>query len=244
MSRSSAAAKAKPFCAEPVVPEPLTEVACPLSLAAPHSCTLDVGAGFYECRSHGHFYLSELPALAREVAVELSTAFRPWTPLPPIRSAAPEPENIADYLPESLAGWVEDSADRLNVPLTMIAGPLLVALAGLVGRSHRIRPKALDDWSVYPILWGAIVAPSGAGKSPALDVALAPIESLEAGYREAWANDRARTEAQLEGLRARVAALKERLRQSHGGNRKKADAEGDNPVNQSASLPKRSSNWR
>ena len=202
-------------------------VACPLSLASPHQCSLEPNTGEFFCDKHGSFCTSMVPGMAREVASELAVAFRPFIPLPPLRPAAPEPARLGDYLPNCLAGWIEDSAERLNVPPSMIAGPLLVALAGVVGRSHRIRPKALDDWSVYPILWGAVVAPSGAGKSPALDVALDGIARLESSYREAWAADRPQVEAHLERLRAQVAALKERLRQSHGGNRSKNKGEAE-----------------
>jgi putative DNA primase/helicase len=103
----------------------------------------------------------------------------PWPhpqPLPDgLRPVPPLPERL---LPEALRGWLADIADRLQVPLEFPAVGAVVALASVVGNQVRIRPKARDDWTVTPNLWGAVVGQPGAMKSPALEEAIRPLKRL------------------------------------------------------------------
>ena len=83
-------------------------------------------------------------------------------------------------LPPILRRFVDDVSDRMQCPPDFIAGPLIVMLGALIGSRCCIRPKQQDNWSEHPNLWGAIIAPPGSLKSPALAQALAPLRSLEA----------------------------------------------------------------
>lgn len=85
----------------------------------------------------------------------------------------------ADMLPIALGPWLGDIAERMNVPLDMVAIPALVAAGGLIGRRVGIRPQQRTDWQEAGNLWGCVVAPPGAKKSPAASEALGPLKALE-----------------------------------------------------------------
>lgn len=84
-----------------------------------------------------------------------------------------------DMLPAALGPWLGDIAERMNVPLDMVAIPALVAAGSLIGRRVGIRPQQHTDWQEAGNLWGCVVAPPGAKKSPAASEALAPLKALE-----------------------------------------------------------------
>lgn len=105
-------------------------------------------------------------------------------------SAWPEPSPLGDelrpvlpcridMLPIALRPWLGDIAERMNVPLDMVAIPALVAAGGLIGRRVGIRPQQMTDWQEAGNLWGCVVAPPGAKKSPAASEALGPLKALE-----------------------------------------------------------------
>jgi hypothetical protein len=90
-----------------------------------------------------------------------------------------------ELLPESLHGWVEDCAYRLdNSPVDYIAAGVMVALGALVGKRIGIHPKRNDDWLVLPNLWGAIIAPPSKRKTPQLQEALRFLNAIDADARE------------------------------------------------------------
>ena len=90
----------------------------------------------------------------------------------------------ADMLPATLRPWLADIAERMNVPLDMVAMPALVAAGGLIGRRVGIRPQQHTDWQEAGNLWGCVVAPPGAKKSPAASEALGPLKALESEAAE------------------------------------------------------------
>jgi len=121
---------------------------------------------------------------------------------------------MCDFLPPSLAAWVEDEADRLDVAPSSIAAAALVGLAAVVGRSHVICPKALDSWRVVPVLWGGIVGGPGKRKTASLRAGLAPVEAIERRERDDFEAEGPRRRAQLASAETKVAALREALRRA------------------------------
>jgi putative DNA primase/helicase len=99
--------------------------------------------------------------------------------LPPVPSLSPS------FIPEPFRAWLQDIAERIGCDLAFPAVAAVIALATVVGRSIGIRPKRQDDWLVVPNLWGAIIGPPGALKSPALKEALRPLNRLIAEARTA-----------------------------------------------------------
>ena len=53
------------------------------------------------------------------------------------------------FLPESVAPWVADIAERMQCPLDFVAVPALVALGSVLGRKLAIRPQRKTDWAEF-----------------------------------------------------------------------------------------------
>ena len=113
----------------------------------------------------------------------------------PDASAWPDPKPLPEqllpvlafesgYLPDSVAPWVDDIAERMQCPPDFVAVPAMVALGSIIGRKIGIRPQKRTDWTEVANLWGMIVARPGAMKSPAMSEALKPLHRLEAKARQ------------------------------------------------------------
>lgn len=116
-------------------------------------------------------------------------------------------------LPDLLRPWVSDVADRTQCPAEYVAVGAVVALGSIVGRGCAIRPKQHDDWTVVPNLWGAIVGPPSAMKTPALAEALRPLKAVAAEASErhaAQSGAREELEAQLMAAKKSLRAAAEK----------------------------------
>jgi len=89
-------------------------------------------------------------------------------------------------LPDAFGPWVGDVSELMQCPPDYVAVPLIVAAASLVARRVAIRPQAHTDWTERGNLWALIVGRPGVMKSPAMALALAPMERLEARAAEAF----------------------------------------------------------
>lgn len=98
---------------------------------------------------------------------EMDTRLRPVQQLP------------INMLPVALRGWVRDTAERMECPIEYVAVSAIAMLGAAMGASVGIRPKRLDDWTVVPNLWGAIIGPPGTLKSAAMANAVAPLAILD-----------------------------------------------------------------
>ncbi len=96
----------------------------------------------------------------------------------------PVPPFVLDLLPAALRPWIADISDRMQCPADYPAVAAMIALAAIVGRQVAIRPKALDDWTVTPNLWGGLIGRPALLKTPAMQEALAQVDALEARARE------------------------------------------------------------
>jgi putative DNA primase/helicase len=127
--------------------------------------------------------------------------------LPPVQPFDPE------MLPEQLRAYVEDIAERMQVPLDYPAACLMVAIAGAINRRANIQPKAGDNsWIVIPNLWGSIIAPPGFLKSPVLQTICAPLYAREKLWRMEWEQDVESYEAEKESLDIRMSAWREQAK--------------------------------
>lgn len=92
----------------------------------------------------------------------------------------PVPPFDLDMLPSVFKPYVADVSELMDTPADLLAIPLMVVAAATLGNKWCIAPKAKDhSWLVTPVLWGAIVAPPGAKKSPCLNKALMPLHVIE-----------------------------------------------------------------
>jgi Protein of unknown function (DUF3987) len=96
----------------------------------------------------------------------------------------PVPAFDERLLPDALAPWLSDIAERTQAPLDFPGAGAIVALSSAIGRRCGIHPKRKDDWLVIPNLWGIIVGPPGALKSPMLHEVMKPLVRMEAAARE------------------------------------------------------------
>lgn len=76
-------------------------------------------------------------------------------------------------LPDRVRSFVEAAAMSIGCDPAFVAVPSLVTAASAIGASSNLLIK--QGWREPSILWAGIVAPSGTGKSPALDAAIAPM---------------------------------------------------------------------
>lgn len=103
-----------------------------------------------------------------------------WPAPSPLPSTLPQvPDFEPHMLPDELRPWALDIADRMQVPLDFVAIPAMVAAGSLIGSKVGIRPESRTDWTEVANVWGCIVGPPGALKSPAVAEALAPLRRLE-----------------------------------------------------------------
>jgi hypothetical protein len=108
---------------------------------------------------------------------ERDDGWRAPHPLPD--ESLPVPPMTEDMLPPALRAYLTDIADRMSLPLDFVGIPAMVMLGSLVGRKLSVRPEEHTDWYETANIWGAIVAPPGAMKSPAVAQVFAPIKQLE-----------------------------------------------------------------
>lgn len=131
-------------------------------------------------------------------------------PCPGGRSRAGDPGPFpVDVLPPSIARMVYEGARSQGVDVTLWAVPALGAIAGAIGAARSLRMKRI--WFVPATLWIVIVAPSGSGKSPPLNVLTRPH----------WERDKVLveiTKQSMEEYERRAAAAKKSTSSDHHHN--------------------------
>ena len=75
-----------------------------------------------------------------------------------------------ELLPDPVGPFVAEVAERLSTDATLVAFPMLAAVAATIGNRRRI--ELWPEWREPPVLWMAGVAAPGSMKSPAADKAL------------------------------------------------------------------------
>lgn len=166
------------------------------------SATKDIEAGLSDL---------EFDLDALEV-VDATCVESPWpAPKPLPMDEQPLPKMTPDMIPEPLRAWLVDASKRLEVPLEMVAIPAVVAVGSLVGTRINIYPKRYDEsWTEPSIFWGAIIAPSAYGKSPAISEALTHIYRLQGELDAKLAEDRAKSGYKIDILQAQLDVLKKK----------------------------------
>lgn len=104
------------------------------------------------------------PAIA--LGLDLPEAFRPF----PVAA-----------LPEPLASFVRQASEASGCDSSMVALPLLSALAAAIGNS--LQAEVSPDWREPAILWTAVVCEPGDRKTQAMRQALGPMRRHEAHLR-------------------------------------------------------------
>jgi hypothetical protein len=133
-----------------------------------------------------------------------------WRPLQPLPDDALPPVHTLPptLLPAALRSWLVDAAERLSVPLELVASPALVMLGGLIGRRLSLCPKRHDDWVVVPNVWGAVITRPGFLKSPAMHEAKRHLDRLAAAASAAHETRAAAVEVERVIIETEIAKLK------------------------------------
>ena len=98
--------------------------------------------------------------------LDLPEAFRPF----PVHA-----------MPEPLASFVREASEAVGCDPSMVALPLLSAIAGAIGNS--LQAEVSPDWREPSILWTAVVCDPGDRKTQAMRQALGPIRRHEGHLR-------------------------------------------------------------
>lgn len=107
-----------------------------------------------------------------------------------------------DHLPDALARFVFDTAERMGTDPASVALCAIVACASVVTDDWAVQPKVFDDtWVENPRLWGGMVAPPSFLKSPVLKACTAPIDRMDAEARKEHGNRMRQWQAQCEKLK-------------------------------------------
>ena len=139
---------------------------------------------------------AEPPALLAEIMAlaESAELVEPeQQPAPGILPFAPFP---VDVLPEPVRGFVARAARAMLCDSSCVAVPMLAGLASAIGNTRRIQLKR--GWTEPAIVWVAVVADSGHTKSPALELALSPVQKRQVRKMRAFEAAHAEWERQQE----------------------------------------------
>ena len=82
-----------------------------------------------------------------------------------------------EALPTAGRRLVEDAA-KAGLPAALVGGAALAAMAAAIGGNAHL--EVLSSWSERAILWVPLMAPRGAGKSPAQELAFGPLRKHDA----------------------------------------------------------------
>jgi len=104
-----------------------------------------------------------------------------WPEPQPFYNTLPAvPRMTADMLPDALRDWIVDEAYRLNVPIEFIGVPAMFSLGLATMTRAMIFPKNKgDEWGVPAYFWFAFIASSGSKKTPAISIAMKPVQAIE-----------------------------------------------------------------
>jgi hypothetical protein len=139
-----------------------------------------------------------------------------WPELREVKTELP-PAPVFDakaLLPDTLADFVLDEADRMPCSPDYVAAALLVCLGSVIGARCGIKPKRRDDWLVTPNLFGGIVGDPSAKKSPALSTVTRLLDRLEAREADKLKEELKVYEAELAAFEAHQAAVRASMKKA------------------------------
>ncbi len=99
-------------------------------------------------------------------------------PLPLPDPLTKAPRLPIELIPNGFRAWLADVAERMQVPPEYVAIPMTVAGSIAIGRQVAIRPRKLDNWTVFVNLWGVLIGRPSTLKSPAQNEALRPLKTI------------------------------------------------------------------
>jgi hypothetical protein len=138
-------------------------------------------------------------------------------PLGELPEAEPFP---LDVFPADLQDFVREGAKALACPPDYFAGPLLVMSGAAMGASRALAVK--PNYLQRGVLYLAVVASPGSGKTPAQEIVVEPAHETEERIQNTWDKAMTAYEADMEEYEAKLKAYRKSQEQS---SRKKKDTE-------------------
>lgn len=115
-----------------------------------------------------------------------ATPERPETAETEVEIAVPALAEVPTYPTDSVPGTLGDLVRAAGgLPAGLVGGAGLAAIASVIAHAELVIE---GDWIARPILWIPLIAPRGAGKSPAMDLALQPLRDRDAEAHAEYAN--------------------------------------------------------
>jgi len=99
------------------------------------------------------------------------------------------PQITPDMLPKEIRHWVQDVCERIESPIGVGAVTALTIIGNLIGNKVGIRPKAKDDWTVIPNLWGMIIGSPSVKKTPIYSELYKAVAKVEFEEHQKFEND-------------------------------------------------------
>ncbi|MGJ3231734.1 MAG: DUF3987 domain-containing protein [Oceanicaulis sp.] len=96
---------------------------------------------------------------------------------------------LRDVLGPRLADWIASAADSKGAPADYVFAALMAVTGATIGNTRWASPW--QGWAEPPVIWTMAVGLPSAGKSPAIDAALAALRKAERPMREAAEAERA-----------------------------------------------------
>ena len=138
-----------------------------------------------------------------------------WPKPAPLSKLLPSVQSLPlEMIPLSFRAAVADIADRMNVPLEMVAIPQIIAAGSLIGRKLGIRPKQYDDWTEYANLWGVIIGRPALKKTPALRSGLKPFRYVERQLHEAFVEAETQRGPERHVIELNIARIERRIKRA------------------------------
>ncbi len=108
------------------------------------------------------------------------------------------PKITPDMLPDSIGNYVKDVCERIESPFEIGAVTALTLIGSLIGNKVGIRPKAKDNWTVVPNLWGMIIGKPSIKKTPVYSELYKAIRKMEIEANEKYSEELKSYESALE----------------------------------------------
>ncbi len=123
----------------------------------------------------------------------------------------PLQENL---IPEPLRAASKDIAHRMQAPLEAVVCTELMVVLSLIGSRCRVRPKLLDNWTITPNTWGAIVDYPSKLKSPIIDAATSLLAPLIAKAEKVFTEQQETYQAEEAAQQSTRSAIKGKMQKA------------------------------
>ncbi|MFP4350779.1 MAG: DUF3987 domain-containing protein [Desulfococcaceae bacterium] len=160
-------------------------------------------------------YPGQVGPAAIEATQSLLTDNIEWPDPIPLKSNIPDaPPFPTQCLPDAIAAYVSDMADRIQCRVDYPAVAAIIALTGSIGNTVRIRPKSRDNWEERPCLWGMAIGDPSENKSTPVRSVMSALKEIEADLAEDDKRRLEKYERELRAYQLRESAYKDQCKRS------------------------------